>query len=267
MTILRTALCQFTADTDPDKNLQTMDDLAAQAAGRGARLVLFPEAAMVRFGVSLVSVAEPLDGPWADGVRELARRHGVTVVAGMFTPADGGRVANTLVATGQGVDVSYDKIHLYDAFGFRESDTVAPGSQIVTIDVDDVRIGLATCYDLRFPELFRAHADAGAVMSVLPASWASGPGKLDHWRLLTRARALDATLWLAAVDQAPPGPDPDVEEPSPAPNGVGHSMLVGPDGRVREEAGVTPELIVADIDTSEVEKARRAVAVLDNRRL
>ena len=267
MTILRTALCQFTADADPGKNLQAIDDLAGRAAEQGARLAVFPEAAMVRFGVPLASAAEPLDGPWADGVREIARRHGLTVMAGMFTPAPDGRVANTLLVTGPDGDASYDKIHLYDAFGFLESDTVAPGSEVVTVDVDGVRVGLATCYDLRFPELFRAHADAGAVLSVLPASWASGPGKLDHWRLLTRARALDATLWLAAVDQAPPGPGADVEQPAQAPNGVGHSVLVGPDGRVRQEAGVDPELLVADVDVEEVERVRRSVAVLDNRRL
>ncbi|NED81798.1 acyltransferase, partial [Streptomyces sp. SID11233] len=78
-----------------------------------------------------------------------------------------GRVTNTLLATGPGVEAAYDKIHLYDAFGFAESATVAPGSEVVTIDVDGIRTGLATCYDVRFPELFRAHADAGAVLSLL----------------------------------------------------------------------------------------------------
>ncbi|NLU75974.1 carbon-nitrogen hydrolase family protein [Streptomyces sp. HNM0575] len=267
MTTLRTALCQFTASTDPEDNLRTIDELAARAAGEGARLAVFPEAAMARFGIPLGPVAQPLDGPWADAVRETARRHRLTVVAGMFTPSPDGRVTNTLLATGPDVDTAYDKIHLYDAFGFSESDTVAPGEKVVTIDVEGVRVGLATCYDVRFPELFRAHADEGAVLSVLPASWGAGPSKLDHWRLLTRARALDATLWLAAVGQAPPGPDADISQPTKAPTGIGHSVLVGPDGRVHEEAGETPELIVADVDADKVAKVRKAVAVLDNRRL
>ena len=267
MTTLRTALCQFTAGTDPEDNLRTMDTLAERAARQGAQLAVFPEAAMARFGIPLAPVAQPLDGPWAEGVRELARRHELTVVAGMFTPSPDGRVTNTLLATGPDVDTSYDKIHLYDAFGFSESDTVVPGAKVVTIDVAGVRVGLATCYDVRFPELFRAHADEGAVLSVLPASWGAGPGKLDHWQLLVRARALDATVWVAAVGQAPPGPDPDITEPTKAPRGIGHSLLVGPDGRVREEAGVEPELIVTDVDVDEVERVRRAVAVLDNRRL
>nr|WP_206323026.1 carbon-nitrogen hydrolase family protein [Streptomyces sp. HNM0575] len=260
-------MCQFTASTDPEDNLRTIDELAARAAGEGARLAVFPEAAMARFGIPLGPVAQPLDGPWADAVRETARRHRLTVVAGMFTPSPDGRVTNTLLATGPDVDTAYDKIHLYDAFGFSESDTVAPGEKVVTIDVEGVRVGLATCYDVRFPELFRAHADEGAVLSVLPASWGAGPSKLDHWRLLTRARALDATLWLAAVGQAPPGPDADISQPTKAPTGIGHSVLVGPDGRVHEEAGETPELIVADVDADKVAKVRKAVAVLDNRRL
>ncbi|WP_461019479.1 carbon-nitrogen hydrolase family protein [Streptomyces daliensis] len=264
---MRTALCQFTASTDPEENLRAIEALAEQAASEGARLAVFPEAAMARFGIPLGPVAEPLDGPWANGLRDIARRHRLTVVAGMFTPADGGRVANTLLATGPGVEAAYDKIHLYDAFGFSESDTVAPGAKIVTIDVDDVRVGLATCYDVRFPELFRAHADAGAVISVLPASWGAGPGKLAHWELLTRARALDATVWVAAVGQAPPEPDADIEERTKAPTGIGHSALIGPDGSVREQAGTAPGLIVADVDVDEVQRVRRAVAVLDNRRL
>lgn len=267
MTTLRTALCQFTSGTDPEENLRAMDALAERAAGQGARLAVFPEAAMARFGIPLGPVAQPLDGPWADGVRETARRHGLTVVAGMFTPSPDGRVANTLLATGPDVEASYDKIHLYDAFGFSESDTVAPGDQVVTIDVAGVRVGLATCYDVRFPELFRAHADKGAVLSVLPASWGAGPGKLSHWELLVRARALDATVWVAAVGQAPPEADADIARPTKAPTGIGHSVLVGPDGRVREEAGTGPELIVADVDVEETERVRRAVAVLDNRRL
>jgi predicted amidohydrolase len=267
MPTLRTAMCQFTASADPKENLRAVDEAAGRAADAGARLAVFPEATMARFGGPLREVAEPLDGPWADGVREIARRRRLTVVAGMFTPADDDRVANTLLAVGPDVDVSYDKIHLYDAFGFSESATVAPGSKVVTVDVDGVRVGLSTCYDVRFPELFRAHADAGAALSVLPASWGAGPGKLDHWRLLTRARALDATLWVAAVGQAPPGEAADIGQPTKAPTGIGHSVLVGPDGRVYEEAGERPELTVADVDTDEVERVRKAVAVLDNRRL
>ncbi|MFJ5677825.1 carbon-nitrogen hydrolase family protein [Streptomyces sp. NPDC093097] len=264
---MRIALCQMTSSTEPKENLAQVADLVRRAAAEGARLAVLPEAAMVRFGVPLGPVAEPLDGPWADGVRTVAQETGITVVAGMFTPAPDGRVANTLLATGPGGEESYDKIHLYDAFGFRESDTVAPGERVVTLDVDGVRVGLATCYDLRFPELFRAHADAGATLSVLPASWGAGPGKRAQWDLLVRARALDATVWLAAVGQAAPEPDADPDLPTKAPTGVGHSALIGPDGTVRARLGGAPGLLLGEVDPAEAERVRRAVAVLDNRRL
>ncbi|MFI0785824.1 carbon-nitrogen hydrolase family protein [Streptomyces lydicus] len=264
---MRIALCQMTASTDPKENLAAVREQVRRAAREGARLAVFPEATMVRFGVPLGPVAEPLDGAWAEGVRSVAGETGVTVVAGMFTPAPEGRVANTLLATGPGVEDSYDKIHLYDAFGFRESDTVAAGSRVVTLDVDGVGVGLATCYDLRFPELFRAHADAGATVSVLPAAWGAGPGKRAQWDLLVRARALDATVWLAAVGQSAPDQQADPEVPTKAPTGVGHSALIGPDGTVRAQLGSAPELLVADVDVEEAERVRRAVAVLDNRRL
>src|SRR5262245_7174510 len=130
---MRLALAQISSGTDPSANLELVADHARRAALDGAQLVVFPEATMCRFGVPLGAVAEPLDGPWASRVREVAADAGVVVVAGMFTPASDGRVTNTLVASGPGVDAHYDKIHLYDAFGFTESRTVAPGREPVVI--------------------------------------------------------------------------------------------------------------------------------------
>jgi predicted amidohydrolase len=258
---VRIALSQLTTGPDPEKNLLLIKEWTQRAAEAGARVVIFPEASMACFGTPLAPLAEPLDGPWANGVREIARATRTVVVAGMFTPAPGGRVANTLLATGPGVEASYDKIHLYDAFGYRESDTVAAGSRIVTIDVEGVRLGLATCYDVRFPELFRAHADTGAALTLLAASWGAGPGKPEQWELLVRARALDATVWLAAVGQADPGTQAGL-----APTGIGHSRIVGPDGTVRHRLGAAPELLVADLDIDEVAAVREKTSVLANRR-
>ncbi|MEV6082758.1 carbon-nitrogen hydrolase family protein [Streptomyces parvulus] len=260
---MRIALSQLTTGPDPAKNLLLVEEWTRRAADAGARVVVFPEASMACFGTPLAPLAEPLDGPWADGVRRVARETGTVVVAGMFTPADGGRVANTLIATGPGVEASYDKIHLYDAFGFRESDTVAAGRGPVLIDVDGVRMGLATCYDIRFPELFRAHADAGAAAVLLAASWGAGPGKAEQWELLARARALDATVWLAAVGQADPGTGGG---PGSAPTGIGHSLVAGPDGTVRHALGAEPGLLLADLGVDEVDEVRRRISVLANRR-
>ncbi|MEW1773326.1 carbon-nitrogen hydrolase family protein [Streptomyces sp. NPDC086777] len=258
---MRIALSQLATGPDPGRNLRLVEEQTRPAADAGARVVVFPEASMACFGTPLAPLAEPLDGPWADGVRRIARATGTVVVAGMFTPAGDGRVANTLLATGPGVEASYDKIHLYDAFGFRESDTVAAGSATTVIEVDGVRLGLATCYDIRFPELFRAHADAGAAGTLLAASWGAGPGKREQWELLVRARALDATVWLAAVDQADPGTGPGA-----APTGIGHSMVAGPDGTVRHALGAEPELLVADLDIDEVAAVRQRTSVLADRR-
>ncbi|MGW0909995.1 carbon-nitrogen hydrolase family protein [Streptomyces sp. NPDC002853] len=264
---MRIALSQLTTGPEPGKNLALIKEWTSRAADAGADVVVFPEASMACFGTPLAPLAEPVDGPWANAVRAVAEEAGVTVVAGLFTPAPGGRVTNTLLATGRGVEATYDKIHLYDAFGFAESDTVAAGSKVVTIDVDGVRLGLATCYDVRFPELFRAHADAGATATLLAASWGAGPGKLDQWELLVRARALDATLWVAAVGQADPAAAGGAATGGTAPTGVGHSMLVAPDGTVRRRLGAEPELTVVEVDADEVAAVRKNIPVLANRRL
>jgi predicted amidohydrolase len=260
---MRIAVAQILGGTDPADNLRLVRDYTGQAAEAGATLVVFPEATMCRFGVPLAPIAEPVDGPWADGVRAIAADAGITVVAGMFTPADDGRVANTLLAVGPAgsdTDTHYDKIHLYDAFGFTESQTVAPGREAVVISVDGVGVGLTTCYDIRFPDLFTALARRGARLIVVSASWAAGPGKLEQWTLLARARALDCTSYIVAAGQAHPG------EPlaSSAPTGVGGSLVVSPFGKVVASAGADLELLVADLDLEQVTKARETIAVLGN---
>jgi predicted amidohydrolase len=258
---MRIALAQILAGTDPTANLEIVEDYTRRAADAGARLVLFPEATMCRFGVSLAPIAEPLDGPWADGVRAIADRHGVTVVAGMFCPSDDGRVTNTLLATGAGVAAHYHKIYLYDAYGFSESRSVAPGSEPVMITVDGVGVGLTTCYDVRFPELHVELARRGARLITVHASWGSGPGKLEQWTLLARARALDTTSIVAAVDQA----YPTAEIAAVGPTGVGGSLVASPSGEVVVAAGSDPQLLVSDLDLATVEKARETIAVLRNR--
>lgn len=258
---MRIACAQIAAGTDPAANLELLEDYTGRAVDAGAQLVLFPEATMCRFGVPLAPVAEPLDGPWASAVRSIAERAGVTVVAGMFTPSGDGRVLNTLIATGGGVDAHYHKIHLYDAFGFRESRTVAPGSEPVTITVAGAEVGLTTCYDIRFPELYVELARRGAQLITVHASWGAGPGKLDQWTLLARARALDTTGYLAAVDQAYPGD----EVAASGPTGIGGSVVASATGEVVVSAGADPQLMVADLDLDAAREVRETIAVLNNR--
>ncbi|MFM9378984.1 carbon-nitrogen hydrolase family protein [Gordonia sp. VNK21] len=262
---MRIALAQVNSGTDPQANLEIVREHTRAAAADGAELVVFPEAMMCRFGVRLDTVAQPLDGPWAGAVAALADETGVAVVAGMFTPAGDGRVRNTLVIAVPGRPVQgYDKIHLFDAFGFAESATVAPGDQPVVFELSGHRIGVATCYDIRFPRLFTELARRGAELIVVPASWGDGTGKLPQWQLLASARALDSTTFVAAVGQALPD-DPQAAASS-APTGIGHSRISDPFGSVVADYGPGVTLGVHELDLTTAHRARDALAVLANER-
>jgi predicted amidohydrolase len=259
MALLTVAAAQLSSGTDPAANLELVIDAIAAAAARGARLVVTPEATMACFGSDLRAVAEPLDGPWAGAVRSAAREHGITAVVGMFEPAQDGRVHNTLLVappSGEGGSAHYRKIHLFDAFGSRESAVVAPGDELVRVQVDGVSVGLTTCYDVRFADQFSALGRAGAELVVVPASWGDGPGKAEQWDLLTRARAADAQAWLLACDQAWTQPR------GRAPLGLGRSALVDPTGTVRSRLGSDVGLLVAEIDTELVREVRERVPIL-----
>jgi predicted amidohydrolase len=261
---MRIAVAQLTSGPDPEKNLTLVEEHAREAVDGGASLVVFPEATMCAFGGDLAAAAQPLNGPWASRVREIGVSLGITIVAGMFTPGEGGRVRNTLLAVGPGVDSSYDKVHLFDAFGYRESDSVQPGTRPVTFPVDGTSVGLATCYDIRFPTSFTAMAAGGALVNVVCASWGAGEGKVEQWALLARARALDSTTFVIACGQADPA-----SQGLPvgaAPTGVGHSMVVSPLGRVLVEFGPEPQLDFVDIDVAEALDARSKLPVLKNAR-
>lgn len=262
---MRVALAQLVAGPEPAANLDLVEEAAGQAAARGAELLICPEATMRCFGLPLAEVAEPADGPWATRLTEIATAHGLVIAAGMFTPAPDGRVTNTLRIVGPGVDARYDKIHLFDAYGFAESDTVAPGSESLVLEIGGVTVGFAICYDVRFPGLFTTLADRGARLICLPASWGAGPTKLEQWQLLVRARALDSTCFVAAVDQADPT-TVRVTARGTAPTGIGHSLVVSPGGGVLDALGAEPGLLVVDVDPAEVDAVRRTIPVLANRR-
>jgi predicted amidohydrolase len=262
----RIGLCQLTSGDDPEANLKLVRSGIEAAAADGAHAVVFPEATMARFGRPLAPVAQPLDGPWAQAVSAIAAEHEVLVVAGMFTPAEDGRVRNTLLVTGLGHHLGYDKIHLYDAFGFAESDTVAPGAAPLTFEAGGIVFGVATCYDLRFPELFRRLADDGADVVLVPASWGAGEGKRDQWEVLVRARALDSGCWVAACGQADPAATGTEVNPK-APTGIGWSTVADGFGRVVAQLGAAPENVVLDLDPAVAVKARSATGALANRRL
>jgi len=261
---MRVALCQIPVSSRPDVNAGRVRDALGSAAAQGADLAVFPEATQVRFGSDLLAAAEPLDGPFCSGLAAEAKQAGVALVAGVFEPAPGGRVYNTAVAYDSSGELvaSYRKLHLFDAFGHRESEQVAPGNSPVVCTLAGVRAGLEICYDVRFGELSRSLAVGGAELLVLPAAWASGLYKEEHWVTLVRARAIENTVWVAAACQVP---DPD-EPPTRAATGVGRSMLVDPLGVVRADLGPAPGVTVAEVDTGLIATVRATLPSLANRR-
>ncbi|HEY3505150.1 MAG TPA: carbon-nitrogen hydrolase family protein [Actinocatenispora sp.] len=255
------AVAQFSAGTDKDANLAAMAGLVAEAAGRGARLVVFPEYSMYATKVlddGVLESAEPVDGTYAKRVAEIAARHRVHLVYGMNEALpDDRRVANTLLLLGpDGTRLgAYRKVHLFDAFGFTESDRVRPGDpgELLTFTVDGITFGAMTCYDLRFPELARRLVDAGAQALVVPAQWAPGPQKEEHWRLLTRARAVENTAYVLAAGQC-------------APTGAGNSAIVDPMGVPVAGLAESPGTACADVDAGRVAAVRERLPSLRHRR-
>ncbi len=254
MNTLNVALVQQAADLDPAVNRGRLEDLVPQDAD----LVLLPEAYARDFGEAgsdISAFAEPVDGPFAREVARVAAARGTTVVAGMFEPGkDPDRPFNTLVVRGA-AEAAYRKIHLYDSFGYRESDRLTAGEvEPQVVEVGGFVVGLMTCYDLRFPELARALVDRGAEVLVVPAAWVAGPRKVEHWRTLVRARAIENTVFVAAVAQ-------------PGPRYSGHSLVVDPLGDVLAEAGDGPDLLTATLHRDVLDAARRTNPSLANRRM
>jgi predicted amidohydrolase len=255
---LRLALVQQASSLDAAMNRRALDGLAGRVEPETG-LVVLPEAFMRDFGPpdsDLGQVAEPLDGPFVERLTGLADELGTTVVAGMFESShDPTRPFNTLVVVDHdGLRASYRKIHLYDSFGYQESDRLLAGPvEPVLVDVGGIRIGLLTCYDLRFPELARELVRRDAELLVVPAAWVAGPGKVAHWRTLTLARAIENTVFVAAVGQ-------------PGPRYTGHSLLAGPAGEVLAEVGDGDHVLTASVDLRALDEARATNPSLANRR-
>lgn len=268
---MKVAIAQINTTPDKNANLELIGSQLQQAADQGVRLVVFPEATMVPFGAKLADNAEELDGPFAQRLRELTAKAGLVTAVGMFRPGADGRVINTLFLTGvdsagERVEAHYDKIHLFDAFGHRESDDVTPGEGLATVAIDGVTVGLTICYDIRFPALYTALARSGAEVIIASASWGAGEGKIEQWELLGRARALDSTSFVLACDQADPQVT-GVEVHPKAPAGVGHSYISAPNGSIVAQAGKDTELLVAELDIDAVAATRTRIPVLENSRL
>jgi predicted amidohydrolase len=248
---LRIALAQGCAP-----GLDALDAAAAQAAQRGARLLITPELSLSGYvlGPQAAALAEEADGPAARQVLRIAARHGVVVAYGHLERA-GGAVHNavSLVGPDGTLLATYRKTHLY---GDQERAAFTPGTeQVVQADLDGVRIGLLVCYDIEFPETAREHALAGTDLLAVPTALMRPYEAVP--RLLVPARAYENGLHIAYANRC--GQEGDLDF-------AGLSCLAGPDGEVRARAGATPGLLVADVDPQANAAARKDSPYLTDRR-
>jgi len=249
---------QFAVTPQWETNARISINLMAEAAGQGAALLVLPEALLARHDDDpdlSVTSAQPLNGPFLALLREESRHNELTTILTLHVPSAPGRAVNTLVALRRGEIIAhYAKLHLYDAFAIQESRRVDAGNAIPPlIDVAGMRVGLMTCYDLRFPELAIAHALQGAEILVLPAAWVRGPLKEHHWATLLAARALDTTCYMVAAGEC-------------GNKNIGQSRIISPSGITLAGADDTPQLLVAQADRATIQQYRDKLPVLANRK-
>ena len=250
MSQIRAACVQFSARADKSENVALMAPLVAEAAQRGADIVLLPEKWNAWMdGPRLRPLAERIDsGETVYAMTRWAREHSINLIGGSIAiAADDETVHNVSIAFDRGGNriAAYTKIHLFDVdvggFSYRESDGTAPGSDLVTAELDGITIGLTVCYDLRFPELYRALAlDHGARILTIPSNFTLHTG-MAHWEVLLRARAIENQAFVLATGQH--GTPGGLDKPS-----YGHSMIIDPWGTVLAQAPDGDGVIVADLD-------------------
>jgi len=256
--MLTAALGQFAVVREWEANLQTCLDLMKRALAGGADLLVLPENVLARDNSDadfVLKAAQPLEGPFVTRLCAASRDNELTMMMSLPVPTGDGRVYNQLIVVRHGeIIASYRKLHLYDAFAMHESRHVTPGSEIPPlVEVAGMKVGLMTCYDVRFPELARRLALDGAQVLILPSAWVAGPLKEMHWQVLVTARALENTCYMVAVGEC-------------GERNIGNSMVVDPLGIVITRAAKTPLLMFAELQSARVEDARRVLPVLENRR-
>lgn len=267
---MRAAIFQMTSGIDPAANAAAIVEMAARAKGEGADMLFTPEMAgyldrdRPRAAATLRSEG---DDPVLAAVREAAAKLGLWVHIGSLPLKDeraDGRWANrSFMIDGNGdIRARYDKIHLFDvdlATGesWRESSVYGPGEQVVAVDTPWARMGLSVCYDMRFPDLYRALTNAGAMVLLMPAAFTVPTGKA-HWHILLRARAIEAGCFVIAAAQT--GHHADGRDT------YGHSLIADPWGDIVLDMGEMAGLALADIDLTRIEDVRGRVPALANRR-
>jgi predicted amidohydrolase len=245
---------------DLDVNLDAVARLTEAAVAGGATLVVWPESTIWPIdadSAELAEAARAVETRVLPTMRALASRTKVTLVVGLLEPAPiAGKVFNSVhVFSSEGDVGSYRKIHLYDAFGTCESDRFVAGPvEPFVFTADGFTVGVMTCYDLRFPELARELVDREVAVILVPAAWAQGPLKEQHWDVLLRARAVENTCYVAAADQCGAGY-------------AGRSTIIDPLGVTIAGLAEAEGFAIADVDQTRLDDVRKRLPVLANRRL
>ena len=259
----KAACVQVNASDDMAANIETAAQMARDAALLGAELVLFPEnVAMMTFGADLIraNAYEEADHPAIPAFQALAKTLDIWLHGGTLAIKTGDKIANRayIFAPDGSIAATYDKIHMFDVDlgegeNYRESETFTPGSEKVLVDLPWGGLGVTTCYDVRFPYLYRALAQGGAQFLAVPAAFTVPTGRA-HWEVLLRARAIENGCYVFAPAQT--GTHAGGRET------YGHTLIIDPWGQVLENAGEEPGFVIADIDPAKVADARAKVPSL-----
>ena len=266
----KAACIQLQCTSDSERNWRSCETLVRDAAGAGATLIVTPEnTTFLGPHAQKVALAESIDGPTNRRLAELARELEITLLVGSVAEIAEGepnRCHNTSLLFGPDGSLlsSYRKVHLFDVdvedgVRFKESDTIAPGSETVVSDSPCGRIGMSICYDLRFPELYRRLVEQGAQILAVPSAFTQKTGSA-HWHILLQARAIETQAWVLAPGQVGFHDDEGLR------HSYGHSLIVNPWGEVIGEVPTGEGYCIASIDLQEVERIRSSMPVQEHRR-
>lgn len=269
------AMIQMTSGIDPAVNLQMIDRAMGKAAAGGAAMAFLPEMSLLLDrdrARSAAHIAREADSPWPAALQAMARKHGLWLHSGSMPllADDGERRVNRshIIAADGSIVARYDKIHMFDVTlpsgeNWQESAAYAGGDALAVVDTPLGRLGLSVCYDLRFPELYRALVDRGATLIAIPAAFTVSTGEA-HWHVLMRARAIETGCHVVAAAQC--GTHADGRQT------YGHSIAIDPWGGILADAGATGStsdegftIRLAPIDSAATERARQAIPLARSR--
>ncbi|GIU72570.1 MAG: hydrolase [Candidatus Nitrosocaldaceae archaeon] len=258
---MRVAVAQVRSSTDKEENLKLALEYIEEASKKNAELIAFPEFLMAYSPNSqtveeLYSLAESIDGEFVSSLVEASKRYKIAVIATIYEKSNlKPRVYDTAVFIKDKVISVYRKLHLYDALGFKESEKLIAGDKLPElIKVNEEKIGMMICYDLRFPELARMIVLNGANVLIVPSAWVAGDKKVEHWQVMLRARAIENGCYIVAPDQV-------------GNIYIGRSMIIDPFGDIILDMGDEEGLGIADLDINYLNDIREKLPLLRNRRV